>query len=524
MMAPKSNDGVWINLSHASSSNLCPEPTKQGYKPESFDDSEENAFSSLAKETLDDLDWCLHQLSTINTRMSVSNMTRDKLNNMLNDRLSMSGENLGNEYGEGKNTNKQTQDYILNTFLDRESQLQKVYRADSFAVSILESCPLGSLRGCSSIEDLAHDGCNLCPLSKDYIPKFGIECAKEDDLEKCLQNMNNWGFDIFLLNEITCHQPLATIAYNIFLERNLFTILKIPRKTCLVFLVALENSYRRANPFHNSIHAADVTQTVHVLLSMNALDDALTPLEIISALFAAAVHDAGHPGVTNQFLINTGAELALLYNDESVLENFHASTAFKILQNEKCNMIINFSKEQRLNFRKTVIDLVLATDMSKHITLIADMKTMLETRHFRSSGCLNLDDYSDKSLVLQTMVHCADLSNPVKSLPLYIKWVDLIMEEFFQQGDRERKLNMEISPMCDRFNASIEKTQVGFIDFVIFPLWETFADLVNPEGQGILDTLEGNKQYFQANVGASKMHSDTTKHDSFKDEDEQDIK
>lgn len=34
------------------------------------------------------------------------------------------------------------------------------------------------------------------------------------------------------------------------------------------------------------------------------------------------------------------------------------------------------------------------------------------------------------------------------------------MVEFFTQGDRERDKGMEISPMCDKHNASIEKSQV----------------------------------------------------------------
>ena len=59
------------------------------------------------------------------------------------------------------------------------------------------------------------------------------------------------------------------------------------------------------------------------------------------------------------------------------------------------------------------------------------------------------------------MVHCADLSNPTKPLELYRHWVDLIMEEFFRQGDLERESKMDISPMCDRFNATIEKSQVS---------------------------------------------------------------
>lgn len=59
------------------------------------------------------------------------------------------------------------------------------------------------------------------------------------------------------------------------------------------------------------------------------------------------------------------------------------------------------------------------------------------------------------------MVHCADLSNPTKPLELYRQWTDRIMEEFFRQGDKERERGMEISPMCDKHTASVEKSQVG---------------------------------------------------------------
>lgn len=64
------------------------------------------------------------------------------------------------------------------------------------------------------------------------------------------------------------------------------------------------------------------------------------------------------------------------------------------------------------------------------------------------------------------MVHCADLSNPTKSLELYRQWTDRIMEEFFQQGDKERERGMEISPMCDKHTASVEKSQV--MNFPLF--------------------------------------------------------
>ena len=58
------------------------------------------------------------------------------------------------------------------------------------------------------------------------------------------------------------------------------------------------------------------------------------------------------------------------------------------------------------------------------------------------------------------MVHCADLSNPTKPRFIYLQWVDNIMEEFFKQGDLEKEQGLDISPMCDRENATVEKSQV----------------------------------------------------------------
>lgn len=105
--------------------------------------------------------------------------------------------------------------------------------------------------------------------------------------------------------------------------------------------------------------------------------------------------------------------------------------------------------------------------------------------------------------MLENLVHCADLSNPTKPLPLYKRWVALLMEEFFQQGDKERENGMDISPMCDRHNATIEKSQVGFIDYIVHPLWETWGDLVHPDAQDILDTLEENRDYYQSMIPPS---------------------
>ena len=98
--------------------------------------------------------------------------------------------------------------------------------------------------------------------------------------------------------------------------------------------------------------------------------------------------------------------------------------------------------------------------MSKHMSLLADLKTMVETKKVAGSGVLLLDNYIDRIQVLQNMVHCADLASPTKPLFLYCKWTNSITEEFFQQGDKEKELGLDISPMCDRETATVEKSQV----------------------------------------------------------------
>lgn len=52
------------------------------------------------------------------------------------------------------------------------------------------------------------------------------------------------------------------------------------------------------------------------------------------------------------------SELALMYNDESVLENHHLAVGFKLLHQENCDIFQNLTKRQRQSLRKLVIDMV----------------------------------------------------------------------------------------------------------------------------------------------------------------------
>lgn len=76
----------------------------------------------------------------------------------------------------------------------------------------------------------------------------------------------------------------------------------------------------------------------------------------------------------------------------------------------------------------------------------------------------------ERHAILELVLHCSDISNPLKPYDLCAKWADLVVEEFFQQGDRERSGGLEISPMCDRNQVNLCNMQMGFIEFAVAPL------------------------------------------------------
>uniref|UniRef100_A0A8C5LR55 Phosphodiesterase n=1 Tax=Leptobrachium leishanense TaxID=445787 RepID=A0A8C5LR55_9ANUR len=444
-----------------------------------------DAVQKLAIETLEELDWCLDQLETLQTRHSVSEMASNKFKRMLNRELT--------HLSETSRSGNQVSEYISSTFLDKQHEVEMPTQTSK---EEKKKRPMSQISG---VKKLTHSS----SFSTCSIPRFGVKTDQEALLAKEIEDTNKWGLDIFKVAEYSGNRPLTVIMYSIFQERDLLKTFRIPVDTFITYMMTLEDHYHADVAYHNNIHAADVAQSTHVLLSTPALEAVFTDLEIMAAIFASAIHDVDHPGVSNQFLINTNSELALMYNDASVLENHHLAVGFKLLQEENCDIFQNLTKKQRQTLRKMVIDMVLATDMSKHMNLLADLKTMVETKKVTSLGVLLLDNYSDRIQVLQNMVHCADLSNPTKPLELYRQWTDRIIVEFFHQGDREREKGMEISPMCDKHNASVEKSQVGFIDYIVHPLWETWADLVHPDAQEILDTLEDNREWYQSMIPQS---------------------
>jgi hypothetical protein len=188
-----------------------------------------------------------------------------------------------------------------------------------------------------------------------------------------------------------------------------------------------------------------------------------------------------------------------------VLENFHVSEAFKIINtNPECNIFIELSKDEYKIMRKRIIECVLATDMTLHNKEYTYMKLKLETFNINNGQNIenifeNLDSvgvFNTQQEFLNTLIHMADISNPTKPLQIYENWVSLIMEEFWIQGDKEKELKLPVSFLCDRNTVKVSAAQIGFIDGIVFPLVQVVVGFF-PGLEFCIDNINENKSHFK---------------------------
>ncbi|MGH0160185.1 UNVERIFIED_CONTAM: hypothetical protein FKN15_074592 [Acipenser sinensis] len=120
-----------------------------------------------------------------------------------------------------------------------------------------------------------------------------------------LKDVDKWSFNVFALNEAGGH-ALRFLVYELFTRYDLISRFRVPISALLNFVEALEVGYSKyKNPYHNLVHAADVTQTLHYFMVHTGLMHSLTELDIFAMVFAAAIHDFEHTGTTNNFHIQT---------------------------------------------------------------------------------------------------------------------------------------------------------------------------------------------------------------------------
>ncbi|KAJ3031521.1 UNVERIFIED_CONTAM: hypothetical protein HDU68_003057 [Siphonaria sp. JEL0065] len=316
-----------------------------------------------------------------------------------------------------------------------------------------------------------------------------------------LMRVPEFNFPIFDLAKSTDGRPLLALGYHLIQESGLLSSLNLDSCKFINFMATIESGYHASLAFHNSIHAADVLHCINYLVQTPSIRAVFTDLELLAIYIAASIHDFDHPGVNNQFLIATADHRALLYNDKSVLENHHCASAFEVMARKDCSFLSTLDRAEYKSLRENVVDMVLATDLAQHFSLL----TMFKKKVLTGDTFDPLGTREDRTLLMQMLMKCSDVSNPTKIGPEYDLWIERIHEEWYMQGDMEKALGLPYSAFCNRDGphaSNPASSQTGFINFIVSPLYEAFSAWAPIEE--VWQGLEYNKKRWADATAASE--------------------
>ena len=130
-------------------------------------------------------------------------------------------------------------------------------------------------------------------------------------------------------------------------------------------------------------------------------------------------------------------------------------------------------------------------------------------------------NFNLKQEFLSVIIHSADVSNPSKPLDIYKIWAQKCVDEFFKQGDMEKRLGIPVSFNCDRNTVSLPQSQIGFIDAIVSPLFSVVCEFF-PGMNFTLENLKKNREYYKTEIdnnNKKKLQKDEIKEDKEKESD-----
>ncbi|ORY20859.1 HD-domain/PDEase-like protein, partial [Neocallimastix californiae] len=232
------------------------------------------------------------------------------------------------------------------------------------------------------------------------------------------------------------------------------------------FVAEIRSTYNDV-PYHTFRHASDVCFVTYYMFTELRSNIYLkySRLEVIAMLIAALGHDMYHPGYNNLFQINTKSELAIKYNGKSVLEQYSADCLVELIKKFFCDLIV---------------EVILSTDMRLSVRLLEHKQYQLLSENQRR-------------IILNGLLHAADISNAARPWYVCEEWSNRVVEEFWRQGDEEKRLNLTVSPNMDRDRFERNGISIAFNDFITTPFYEVIYELI-PTFEIFVKLLHINRQ------------------------------
>ena len=204
--------------------------------------------------------------------------------------------------------------------------------------------------------------------------------------------LDTWSNDCICIEAQSSANCLVLVAEAILERHGLVEACHLDRGTLRAFLLETQGRYG-SGQYHNSVHGADVMLSTHLFLTKFGVVGRLTKLQLLAALLGALVHDFNHPGTSNAHevalppppprrrrpaprsslrstsppnlsisqsrarQIKIHSRLAIVYSDQSVLEQHHLASAFAVLHTPGTDLLSGLTTEEFVMVRSLVIDL-----------------------------------------------------------------------------------------------------------------------------------------------------------------------
>lgn len=372
---------------------------------------------------------------------------------------------------------------IVLSWIRREEQRRRSMRSSASAEDIycsLKSKLTGDL-GRASVETMM-SAYSATPANVSLVARQSSRLAQPRFACRS-ENVDEWDFDLWTLvdafggDRIRASLCLVEQIFRCFSSSSPGEHGLCRPENVVAFAEAIVERYEDV-PYHNCLHGADVMQAMHSALKRCCPSVDAAPEIRLVALVSALAHDVGHPGLTNSHLVETRHELALRYNDQSPLENFHVAVGLEVAKKTGFWDAAFPTPDLQRSARFAWIQLTLATDMSHHVDMISNLRARKDDAEVYDAA-----DSKNCVPVLGVLMHCCDLSNPTRPWNTYEKWTNLIMEEFYAQADLEIHLlgkNSRHRPpsLPTRDTCRLDQFQLAFLGF-IRPLFVAANDVQN---------------------------------------------
>lgn len=343
----------------------------------------------------------------------------------------------------------------------------------------------------------------LQPEGEQY-PAELAPCKREQhDLGKPHQArraLEEWHFDVEEADADNSQLTLYSLFFDCLHSQNVDRDLGLSRCTIRRFVEQLM-VHRNPYPYHNVMHTTYVLQNVNLMMTKGgclkglAPDAACQPMLMFTMLVAACLHDAGHTGTSNDYLVKTEHELAVTHNDSSPLQNHHVSLGWRILT--ASGLLNPLKASSRSWLRRMLVNTILLTDLGKRVDVLSRAHTIVRKG-------ISWSDDAALPVACALILKSADLGHAALPWPLHSKWAARLQEEMHMQGDDLKRRGFDVSPVHNRHMKLDNLVQIGFFKTLVMPLYEMLVE-VFPECDTMLRAARENyRRYALQKTNLSK--------------------